>query len=60
MTCASCEKIVSKKLKLIQGVEEVLAEAQTGNVTLSGSREIGQQEIVNALQGTHYSLIIHS
>lgn len=60
MTCSSCEKIVSKKLKLIQGVEEVLAEAQTGNVTLSGSREIGQQEIVNALQGTHYSLIIHS
>lgn len=60
MTCASCEKIVSKRLKIIPGVGEVIAVADSGHVTISGERKIGSEEISQALTNTHYSLITNS
>lgn len=60
MTCTACEKIVSKRLQIIPGVEDVIAITQTGTVTLTISREIATEEIVLALQDTHYTVITNS
>lgn len=60
MTCIACEKIVSKRIRTIAGVEEVVAFSHNGKVFLDVSREITAEEIDIALQDTHYKVITNS
>lgn len=60
MTCGACEKLVTKKLRTIPGVEEVNAFSQTGKVTVSSIKEVDPKDIIHALEGTHYTFINHS
>lgn len=57
LTCGACEKIISKRLKTIEGVVDVQVSSLNGVTSVIASRTIDQQEIKSALQGTHYKVI---
>lgn len=57
MTCPACEKLVSKRLEKIIGVENVAADHQTGRVLLTADRDIPVGEIKLALANTQYTLL---
>ncbi|RJQ36958.1 heavy-metal-associated domain-containing protein [Candidatus Microgenomates bacterium] len=57
LTCFACQKVVEKRLKNLNGVEEVLVELESGNVKISGERKMEKEEILKALQGTDYKLV---
>jgi len=57
LTCSACERVISKRLKTIDDVETVLVQVSTGVTTISASRPITKDEIVKALQNTHYKVI---
>lgn len=60
ITCLACEKIISKKLRTISDVEEIITDIQTGIVTLIGTRKIILEEVIVALKDTHYKVITNS
>ena len=57
LTCGACEKIITKKLKTIEGVIDVQVSSLNGIASVIAPRTIDQQEIESALQGTHYKVI---
>ncbi|MFZ2206580.1 MAG: heavy metal-associated domain-containing protein [Microgenomates group bacterium] len=60
LSCGSCEKMVSKRLMKIDGVTDVRVTAANGLTTISTARQITSDEIVAALEGTHYSVVNNS
>lgn len=59
LTCEACEKVISKKLKTIKDVQEVRVSSQNGLVSIIAHRLIDPQEVITALQDTHYKIIHH-
>lgn len=57
LTCGACEKVITKKLQTIVGVQQVQVSAQNGNTSIIASRLISNNEVAQALQGTHYKII---
>lgn len=57
LTCGACEKVISKRLKTIEGVQEVHVSAQNGFTSITGVRPVTTNEVTQALQGTHYKII---
>ncbi len=57
LTCGACEKVVMNRLKKIAGVQEVHVQVQNGQTSILASRSIASDEVTQALQGTHYSVI---
>lgn len=57
LTCGACEKVISKRLQKIDGVQTVQVSAQSGVASISASRPISKQEVVATLVGTHYQVI---
>lgn len=57
LTCDACEKVISKRLQKIEGVQEVHVTAQNGATSITASRSISKDEVVRALEGTHYKVI---
>lgn len=57
LTCGACEKVISKRLNTIEGVEEVHVSSVNGFASIIAPRHIEIQEIEKALQGTHYKVI---
>ncbi len=57
LTCDACEKVISKRLQKIEGVQEVHVTAQNGVTSITASRSISKDEVVRALEGTHYKVI---
>lgn len=57
LTCGACEKVISKRLRKIEGVQEVLVSSQNGATSISASRPILKDEVISALEGTHYKVI---
>lgn len=54
--CESCQKITEKRIKKISGVREAAADVQTGELIITGDRQISNQEVVTALEGTGYQV----
>lgn len=57
LTCGACEKVISKRLKTIEGVQDVQVSAQNGQTIISASRSITKDEVTKALQNTHYKIV---
>lgn len=57
LTCGACEKVITKKLQTIEGVQQVHVSAQNGNTSIIASRLISNDEVVQVLQGTHYKVV---
>jgi copper chaperone CopZ len=57
LTCIACEKLVSKKLQTIDGVERVIVSLQESEASLMAPRAIVEKEVLIALEGTHYKVI---
>ncbi|NCO88594.1 hypothetical protein AUK04_00055 [Candidatus Roizmanbacteria bacterium CG2_30_33_16] len=57
LTCGACEKVITKKLQTIEGVQQVHVSAQNGITSIIASRSISKDEVTQVLQGTHYQII---
>lgn len=57
LTCGACEKVITKRLQVIEGVEKVQVSAENGQASIIASRPISTDEVTEALQGTHYAVI---
>ncbi len=57
LTCSACERVISNRLKTIADVKTVAVQVSSGIATITASRPILKDEVVKALQGTHYSVI---
>lgn len=57
LTCTACERVITKKLQIIEGVQKVHVSATNGLTSITASRPISKDEVVQALQGTHYKVI---
>lgn len=57
LTCGACEKVISKRIQKIEGVQEVHVSSQNGATSITASRPISKDEVIIALEGTHYKVI---
>lgn len=57
MTCSACEKLVTKRLTPIEGINGVKVDVKNGSVVITSTRPVGKDEIVKALAGTEYQVI---
>lgn len=57
MTCHACEKVVTKRLSAINGVQGIKVEVQNGKAVLTAANSISKEEIETALAGTHYQVV---
>lgn len=57
VTCNACQKVISKRLKTIEDIQEVNVLLENGNTTILAVRVISNEEINQALAGTHYKVI---
>lgn len=57
LTCGACEKVITKRLKTIEGVQDVQVSAQSGQTSILAPRPITNDEVTKALQNTHYKII---
>ena len=55
LTCEACQKLITKRLTKVTGVENVTV-ALSGQADIVAQREITNQEIMQALEGTKYQL----
>jgi len=56
LTCHACQKLVTKYLKSIHGVKDVIVDLETGMTTITANRAIPIPEIELALQNTAYQI----
>ncbi len=54
--CESCKKISENRVKKIEGVAEATTNLETGDLTISGNRNIAKTEVIKALEGTDYQV----
>ena len=57
LTCGACEKLVGKRLKTINGVEDVKVSLHDAQASVFASRAISESEVALALEDTHYEII---
>jgi len=57
LTCGACEKVISKRLQKIEGVQGVQVSLQNGATSITASRPISIDEVTQALHDTHYKVI---
>lgn len=55
LTCPACQKLVSKRIKSIEDVEDVNVEL-SGKTEIRAGREISKDEIRKILEDTSYTL----
>ncbi len=60
ITCSSCQFVIEKRLKTINGIQGVGVNIQTGKITISANRKIELSEITLALSDTHYKIVSSS
>jgi copper chaperone CopZ len=57
LSCGACEKVISKRLQKLKGVEEVRVSLQNEQASITAGRNITKDEVAQALLGTHYKVI---
>lgn len=56
LTCEACQKLLSKRIGRIDGVESVNVQLN-GKTEIVAKRNITESEINNVLEGTKYTLV---
>lgn len=56
LTCGACQKLISKRISKIDGVDSVSVELN-GHTDIIAQRAIANNEIIKALEGTQYNLV---
>ncbi len=56
MTCEGCENRIKNSLKLIEGVEEVTASHETGEVIVKTNKD-NKEEIINAIEDLDFKVV---
>lgn len=56
LTCAACQKLISKRISKIDGVENVDV-ALNGETNITAAKAISNKEIMNVLEGTQYQVV---
>lgn len=56
MTCSHCVHAVSQEIGAVPGVREVTVDLATGEVTVTGDREMSHEEISAAVDEAGYRL----
>lgn len=56
LTCGACQKVTQKYIGKIDGVQDVHVDLQTGVATITADRTISTEEVMKALEGTHYQV----
>ena len=54
MHCASCEKIITKELQEVPGVESIKIDSQTGRGAFIAGEEAGDEQIIAAVRRAGY------
>lgn len=54
MSCGSCVNHVTQALKLINGVDDVAVDLQSGHVSVSGTFDAGAERLISALAAAGY------
>ena len=57
LTCGACERVISNRLRKIEGVTQVQVSAQNGSASIIASRSISKDEMIHVLLDTHYNVI---
>ncbi|KKR14956.1 MAG: Copper-exporting ATPase [Candidatus Falkowbacteria bacterium GW2011_GWA2_39_24] len=57
LTCPSCVKLVSNRLKKVSGVQEVNIDLVSGNVMVNSEANLNLEIFKKSLEGTHYLII---
>ncbi|HSW97030.1 MAG TPA: heavy metal-associated domain-containing protein [Candidatus Saccharimonadales bacterium] len=55
LTCAACQKLITKRLKTIEGIQDV-AVAITGETEITAQQIIDKTKIAGVLVGTQYAV----
>lgn len=56
LTCAACQKLITKRIMKIAGVDSVSVEL-SGNTDIVAVRAIANEEITKVLEGTQYKIV---
>jgi len=56
LTCQACRKVTQNLIGKIHGVTQVKVDLESGQVEINGDRMINKEEVIQALQGTHYKV----
>jgi len=56
LTCVACQKLITKRLKAIKGVQDVTV-LLSGETEIIAGKNISNGEITKALEGTKYLII---
>ena len=57
MMCEGCENRVKNSLKNIEGVKEVTADHNTGNVTVNANNEVSKELFIETIEDIGYEVV---
>lgn len=57
MRCGACTRVITRRVKKILGVTDVVVNLETGMADVTSEQKIGKNEIEEVLKDTEYSLI---
>ena len=57
MHCEGCEKRIQNVVKTIDGVEEVIADHNTGKVSIKSTKEISLNEVKNKIEDLDFKVV---
>jgi len=58
MHCASCVRVIERKLKKVDGVTDANVNLATNKATVMSHEEIPSDQLVSALNDTSYELVV--
>jgi copper chaperone CopZ len=56
MTCAHCQRVVTEEICTIAGVQAIVVDPGTGQVTVTAARPIDRADIAAAVEDAGYTL----
>lgn len=56
LTCGACQKLISKRVMKINGVENVDVQLN-GKTTINANKQVSTEEIKKVLEGTQYKIL---
>ncbi|MBR3673139.1 MAG: heavy-metal-associated domain-containing protein [Clostridia bacterium] len=57
MMCEGCENRVKNSLKNIEGIEEVVADHNTGKVVVNANSEVSKELIIETIEDIGYEVV---
>ncbi len=57
MTCSACERVVAGRLKKIESVKNATVQLKTQQAQVESENALTKEDAVEALKGTHYTVV---